>query len=154
MTTVFVAAEKLMSWNSDGSLSVDEAVASVLTSYREDNRIIVYFAPVRFGLFFESRRETQQAWDYMASALRNAGFEPDDVILFEDAVEQVPFVDILATLDKHDRALLYSDDPSDLDLCDGLGIQKVDVLDAGSSSLWHRIHLRQVFKTLLAAIQA
>ncbi len=154
MTTVFVAAEKLMNWDSEGSLLVDRAAASILASHSENNRFIVYFAPSRFGMCFESRQETQEAWDYFAASLKFAGFTPNEVLLFEDEIQTAPFVDILASLDKEERAILYSNDELDAELSDSLGIRIVEEIPANISSIWQRINIRHAFKTLFAAIQA
>ena len=154
MTTVFVAAEKLMNWDSDGGLLVDKAAASILASHSENNRFIVYFAPSRFGMCFESRQETQEAWDYFAASLKMAGFTPNEELLFEDEIKTSPFVDILASLEEGERAILYSNDELDAELSDSLGIRIVEAIPANISSIWQRINPRHAFRALFAAIQA
>ena len=154
MTTVFVAAEKILNWDADGSLLVDKTASAILASHSKNNRFIVYFAPSRFGLLFESRKETQEAWDYLAASLKLVGFSPNEVFLFEDEIETKPFEDVITSLGEDEMAILYSNDALDAELSKSLGIRIVEAIPANISSIWQRFNLKNVIRSLFAAIQA
>ena len=156
MTTVYVAAEKLMIWNKEGHLSLDESLIDTLRIHSKSNRFVIYFAPARFGLWFDGQNEVEDAWRYIAHGLKPTGFHPADVFLFnEDAETEIFQKDLAAQPENQATALILSDAPCDETLAQTLGIQKVTEIPSHISSLWKKIDIRRAFKTFVAAaIQA
>ena len=152
MTTVYVAAEKLMNWTQDGHISIDENLIRTFVSHCTNNRFVVYFAPVRFGLWFDGRNEVEDAWHYIERALTAAEFHPDDVILFNEEVSEEPFVHDMEKQNlQNSLAVIFSDAPQDEALSLSLGIRKVTEIPANISNMWQKINIRRVLRTFVAA---
>ena len=91
MTTAYVAAEKFIQWSENGQLVIDESLADAISSHRKNHRFVIYFAPARFGLWLEDRREVEEAWHYLESSLKATGMPVQEVMLFDHDVDVVRF---------------------------------------------------------------
>lgn len=152
MTTVYVAAEKLMTWSQDGHMSLDESLIYTLRTHCKNNRFVVYFAPVRFGLWFDGRNEVEDAWQYIDRALNAAGFRPNKVFLFNEEIEIKDFQEDLENQIKNQAtAIVFSDAEQDDALCQALDIRKVSEIPANISNMWQKIDIRRAFRTFVAA---
>lgn len=152
MTTVYVAAEKLMTWAQDGRMSVNESLIDTLRTHCKNNRFVVFFAPVRFGLWFDGRNEVEDAWQYMARVLKAAGFQPADVFLFDEDIEISKFQNDLKKQDeRQSAAIIFSESAQDEGLAQVLNIRKVSEIPANISNMWQKIDIRRAFRTFVAA---
>lgn len=150
MTTAYVAAEKFIQWNTDGQLVIDEALADAIASHRKNHRFVIYFAPARFGLWLEDRREVEEAWRYLESSLKAAGVDTNDAILFDHDAEAAQFADDMAQNDS-DQCVIVSDDARDADLSRELNIRCVSEIPADISGMWRKLGIRRILRTLVAA---
>lgn len=151
MTTVYVAAEKLMSWNPDGRMFIHEDLVSTINTHCNNNRFVVYFAPLRFGLLFDSHDEVEEAWQYIENALHAVGFVPDDCILFDEDAKPEPFLKDLAENVHHETALIFSNSEEDEKLSQETGVRRVTEIPAGISNIWHRISISRALRSIAAA---
>ena len=150
MTTVFIAAEKLMSWKPNGRMLVHEDLVSTIARMHGKHRFVVYFVPRRFGLFFESRSETETAWEYLGDALRGLGFVPEKTVLFDDDCDDAPFVHDLAAQPYAEQPILFSDDAQDAERCDRLGVRRVTELPC-VAGFWRKRSLRDTLRAIASA---
>ena len=150
MTTAYVAAERFIHWNAKGQLEIDEQLATAIASHRRNNRFIIFFAPARFGLLFDDRRDVEEAWDYLSAALRAFGMVPDGVMLFDHDVNVAEF---LRDMECHtnEEALIVSDDTRDEVLGHALGIRCIHDVPANISGVWQKLSIRRILRTLVAA---
>ncbi len=148
MPTVYVAAEKLMTWSCNGRLAIDLAFVDRLIEQNKTYRFVVYFIPDRFGLLLDGNDEVAQAWFYIAHALKAAGFCPDDVMLFLDAVDLSAFKNDAAV---NQAALVVSDSARDdaISLC--LGIPRREQMPECKSGVFSKISLRRVLRGFVSA---
>lgn len=152
MTTVYVAAEKLMTWTQDGHISIDENLTQTLINHCQNNRFVVYFAPARFGLWFDGRNEVEDAWRYINHALKATKFQPDHVLLFDEEVSEEAFIQDLSEQDtQHAVGVIFSDAPQDEAISLSTGIRKVSEIPANISNMWQKISIRRVLRTFVAA---
>lgn len=152
MATVYAAAEKLMKWDEDGRLSVDKKVIDSLNAHSKNNRIVVYFAPPRFGLSYEDKSEVNDAWNYLSNTLKRHGFEADDTILFDDEVTEFPFSsDIQSQTIQNSVAFILSDAAEDEILSLSLGFQLIHEMPSKISSQWEKVSIRRTLRALIAA---
>lgn len=86
-TTLYVALERLIDMSDASAWKLDKVLSESLRSHQSDCLIIAVFAPHRFGLIFESREETEDAWRYIQNWLKRQGlvFEDRFVLLRQDA---------------------------------------------------------------------
>lgn len=152
MTTVYAAAEKLMMWDEDGGICINKDVLHALMGHTRNNRVVVYFAPPRFGLSYDDRSEVNEAWQYLSNTLKRNGFEPDDVILFDDEVTEYPFSsDIEVQPIQNSVAFILSDAPQDEALSLSLGFQLIHEIPQNISNQWPKVDLRRTLRSLIAA---
>ncbi len=150
MTTAYVAAEKFIQWNTDGQLVIDESLADAIASHRKNHRFVIYFAPARFGLWLEDRREVEEAWQYLETSLKAAGVATNDVMLFDHDVEAAQFADDMAQNDS-DQCVIVSDDAHDEALSRELNIRCVADIPADISGMWRKLGIIRILRTLVAA---
>jgi hypothetical protein len=152
MTTVYVAAEKLVTWSPDGQVCPNKNLIDTILTHCQNNRFVVYFAPARFGLMLEDRCEVEDAWHYFERSLRTYGFHPHNVILFDEEVDEVPFVQDQTNQDMQNSiSIIFSDNPNDEKLSLSLGIRKVSEIPSNISSMWQKISIRRALRTFVAA---
>ena len=86
-TTLYVALERLIDMKDASSWKLDHALSESIRSHQSECSVVAVFAPQRFGLIFESREETEDAWRYIYGWLRRKGlsFEDRFVLLRADA---------------------------------------------------------------------
>ena len=86
-TTLYVALERLIDMQDPSSWKLDRALSASIRSHQAECTVVAVFAPHRFGLIFESREETEDAWRYIYGWLRRKGlsFEDRFVLLRADA---------------------------------------------------------------------
>lgn len=150
MTTVYIDAEKLISWNADGRMVIHEDVIEDLATHRQGSRFIVYFAPMRFGLYLDDD-EVNEAWTYLEEALDGVGFEPDGVIFLSQNVSTEPFLADLKENAVQDRVFLLSDCDEDEALSRKLGIRKVSEIPSHPSNFWQKLNLSRALRSIVAA---
>ena len=152
MATVYAAAEKLLKWDEDVNICVNKEVLHSLIVHARNNRIVVYFAPARFGLSYDERSEVNDAWHYLSTTLSQHGFEPDDVILFDDEVNETPFSSDIESQPIHNSvAFILSDAPQDEVLSLSLGFQLIHEIPADISSQWPKLDIRRTLRSIIAA---
>ena len=148
MSTIYIAAEKFIYWNGLGDLDVDASLIDAIASSDRIDRKVVYFAPNRFGFWYDDMRDVEDAWDYLYSALKTAGFKADDVILFQHEVENERFL-------KNDSEIyVLSSDSRDESLAELLNARKLSEIPYSWSGFWHRMDIRRGFRALFAALSA
>lgn len=151
MITIYVAAEKFVYWNERGQLAVDLSLVNALANRSKDKRVIVYFAPDRFGFWYDDMRDVRDAWDYLENALRNAGFEPDKVMMFGHEVEPENFVKSAV---KNSEIYILSGDSRDESIARILGGKRVTILPDHCVTFWKNLSIRRGLRTLFAALSA
>ena len=151
MVTIFVAAEKFVYWNDRGQLAVDMSLVNELSGHGQDMRVVVYFAPDRFGFWYDDMREVEEAWAYLENALKASGFAPDNVIMFGHDVECDKFVEFLAP---NSKTYVLSGDSRDESLAVRLGGRRVTVLPDQCVGFWQKLSIRRGLRTLFAALNA
>ena len=150
MVTVYIAAEKFIYWNELGELAVDDEMVHALSSSSQIQHTVVYFAPDRFGFWYDDMRDVEDAWEYLNSALRMAGFRADEVMLFSHEVESSRF----HTSDLESEILVISGDSRDDVVAESLGARRVSDLPDRLTGFWHRLDIRRGFRALFAALSA
>ena len=150
MVTIYVAAEKFIYWNELGELAVDESMVHELSSSNQIHRTVVYFAPERFGFWYDDMRDVEDAWEYLYSSLRMAGFCADETLLFSHETELDRFS---ASIDGSE-GLVISGDSRDDELAVVLGGRRVSHLPETLTGFWHRFDIRRGFRALFAALSA
>ena len=78
-TTLYVALERLIDMQDPSSWKLDRALSASIRSHQAECTVVAVFAPHRFGLIFESREETEDAWRYIYGWLRRKGLSFEDV---------------------------------------------------------------------------
>ena len=149
MTTVYIAAEKLMSWKPNGRMLLHDV--STFAQLHENHRFVVYFIPCRFGLFFASREEAEEAWTYLDDALRASGFVADRSLVFEDECTFAPFLKDRAQYARGDSAVVFSDDAQDDALAEAMGIRRITEVPAPVTHFWEKLSIRSALRTVAAA---
>ena len=150
MTTAYVAAEKFIHWNDKGQPTIDESLASAIASHRKNNRFVIFFAPARFGFWFEDKQEVEEAWHYLENALCSAGMHPKEVMLFDHEVDADRFVHDMQA-HPNDNAVIVSDEPCDQTLSQTLGIRCIHEIPADMSGMWPKLSIRRILRTLIPA---
>lgn len=133
MRTIYIAAEKLVSWTPSGEITVHQPLTNTLTGSRSEAAYVVYFVPERFGLYFEDRTESELAWQYFANALERAGFWADQTICFEHALESR---ELRAAIESRRASEIsfFSDASEDRDLSHALGLETIEEMPVSSQS--------------------
>ena len=148
MSTIYIAAEKFIYWNGLGELDVDASLIDAIASSDKIDRKVVYFAPNRFGFWYDDMRDVEDAWDYLNSVLRRAGFKADEVILFQHEVEKERFSN------KDSEIFVLSSDPRDESIASALNARKLSEIPYAWSGFWRRLDIRRGFRALFAALSA
>ena len=152
MKTLYIAAEKLVTWNDNGQLAVNDDSIEALMSHVAATRFIVCFAPSRFGLLFEDRRELHEAWSFIETALRRSGFTAHHTILFERDADVLSIMNDAAEFTAGEqRPVFFTDDPQDLEIAQCLNMKCISEIPVEFSGTWRKIQIRRALKTIVAA---
>lgn len=150
MTTVYIAAEKFMTWTEEGRLSFNEPLIHTIHTHCSQYRFVLYFAPKRLGLLFQGKAEIEKAWQHIRQSLKRLGFVPDDVFLFDEDVEIQAFqADIERQNDGHH--LVFSHAEQDDALCQTLNLRKISEIPCILPHAWQKSHVRSILRSILAA---
>ncbi len=150
MTTAYVAAEKFIQWREDGQLVIDESLADAISSHRKNHRFVIYFAPARFGLWLEDRREVEEAWHYLESSLKATGMPVQEVMLFDHDVDVVRFRQDMQD-HPEEQVVIVSDDEKDANMSRELNVRCLHEIPANISGMWQKLSIRRMLRTLVAA---
>ena len=150
MTTAYVAAEKFIHWSENGQLAIDESLADAISSHRRNHRFVIYFAPARFGLWLEDRREVEDAWHYLESSLKATGMPVEEVMLFDHDVDVMQF---RQDMQNHPDAqnVIVSDDEKDATMSRELNIRCLHEIPANITGMWQKFSIRRMIRMLVAA---
>ena len=150
MTTVYIAAEKFMTWTEEGRLSFNEPLIHTIHKHCSHYRFVLYFAPKRFGLLFQEKNELEKAWQYMNQYLKRLGFVAQDVFLFDEDIEIQTFKTDIEH-QKDEMPLVFSDAKQDDILCQTLQIRKVSEIPCLSPHAWEKTNVRSILRSILSA---
>ena len=151
MKSLYIAAEKLVKWNDHGQLAVERATTTALCSHRTTTQFVVCFAPARFGLYFDDRRDVEEAWKVMADVLNEAGFVAHRVVMFDEDIDWG--VLRRARLVEDPAPVFLTDSDDDRAMARGLGMKCIS--DVPVQFARRRVDVPYAVKTLFhAAVRA
>lgn len=147
MRHIYIAAEKLVYWDTSGEIKVDHALTETLAQM-PDTAYTLYFVPERYGLCFEDGTESAQAWSYFERALERESALKFRVLCFEDAIDTATFRTDMQQYTASQQ-LIFSSDEADDDLSQALNLRKIEAIPMSASDASLRHTMRAILNAAL-----
>ena len=148
MRNIYIAAEKLVFWDTSGDIKVDHALAGTLAQMQSDAAYTLYFVPSRFGLCFESLAESEQAWAFFERAIKSEVPLNFRTLCFEDALNETKFRSDMQE-NTAAQVLLFSSNEADEAMSRTLNIRMVDDIPTWDSDASLRRTMRAILNAAL-----